>query len=168
VATVLGTLLVLAGAYMVVVENDEPSSSGPTAPKVSIPPRVTNDAGIPEGYENFFEGATAADGSHSVTASSDPLKIARRDSRIVNVTITLTSDGPMKYAYRTREGPSAPQSANRTASVSLRLRGPTPVAQAFVQLIDGSTYATCTITIDGERVSRATAKKMYQVVACTG
>ena len=84
------------------------------------------------------------------------------------MTITLTADGPMKYVYRTKDGTTAPRTANRQTSMSYELRGPRAVAQAFVQQIGSSTYATCSITVDGERVSTETARKTYQIVACTG
>ncbi len=163
VATVLGTILLLVGAYMMFVEDDdEPSAAGPTAPSVSLQPTQPPRDEIPEGFEKFFEGGG------SLTVTGDPLRNAGTGNTVHNVLITLTSDGPMKYVYRTADGDTAPRLANRQTSMTYNLRGPRAVAQAFVQVINGSTYATCTITVDGVRASTSRATKLYQVVVCTG
>lgn len=164
-ATALGTILLLAGAYLV-LDDDEPSSTGPTAPKVSTPPSQTGGDEIPEGFEKFFQDAE--EGADGITVTGDPLRLAGTGTTVHNVNITLTSDGPMKFVYRTQNGDTAPRVADRHTSINYKLRGPRAVAQAFVQVLQGSSYATCTITIDGERVSTATARSTYQVVACTG
>ncbi len=147
------------------VENEDaqPSAEGPTAPQVSLQPIQPPRDEIPDGFEKFFE-----DGGGAVTVTGDPLKLAGTGTVVHDVTITLTSDGPMKYVYRTQHGDTAVRVANRQTSVNYKLRGPRAVAQAYVQQLDGASYATCSISIDGERVSTATAKETYQVVVCTG
>ncbi|MDR7086414.1 hypothetical protein J2X11_001253 [Aeromicrobium panaciterrae] len=161
-ATVLGTILLLAGAYMVFVENnDEPSTEGPTAPKVSVQPIQPPRDEIPEGFEKFFEA-----GGGTTTVTGDPLKNAGTGNTIYEVTITLRGNGPFKYMIRTQAGDSTPMSSSSTVTITKRLRGPRAVAQAFVQAL--GTSATCTIAIDGKVVSSATASKRYQVTGCTG
>lgn len=163
-ATVLGTILLLVGAYMMFVENDddEPTATGPTAPNVSLQPIQPPRDEVPEGFEEFFD----RDGG--ITVTGDPLKNAGTGTTVHHVVITLTSDGPMKYVYRTQHGDTPVRVANRQTSKTYNLRGPRAVAQAFVQVSNGSTYATCTITVDGVRASTSTARQLYEVVVCTG
>lgn len=165
VATVLGTILLLVGAYMMFVENDEdePTAAGPTAPQVSLQPTQPPRNELPEGFEKFFDDAGGA-----VTVTGDPLKNAGTGTTVHHVVITLTSDGPMKYVYRTQHGDTPVREANRRTSMTYDLRGPRAVAQAYVQVGNGSTYATCTITVDGVIASTSTARQPYQVVVCTG
>lgn len=165
VATVLGTALIAASGYLYLQGPEEKTSATPRAPKVSLQPTQPPRDEIPKNFEKFFEGA---DQDGSVTVTGDPLQNAGTGKTIHKVTITLTADGPMKYVYRTKDGTTAPRTANRQTSMSYELRGPRAVAQAFVQQIGSSTYATCSITVDGERVSTETARKTYQIVACTG
>lgn len=161
VATVLGSILLLAGAYMVFVENsDEASIEGPTAPKVSVQPIQPPRDEIPEGFEKFFEGGGPT------TVTGDPLKNAGTGNTIYDVTITLRGNGPFKYVIRTQAGDSAVTSASSTVTITKRLRGPRAVVQAYVQAL--GTSATCTIAIDGKVVSSATASTRYEVTVCTG
>lgn len=160
VATILGTILLLAGAYMLFVENtDEASTEGPTAPKVSLQPIQPPRDEVPKGFEDFFEGG-------GTTVTGDPLKNAGTGNTVFEVTITLRGNGPFKYVIRTKAGDSAPASSSSTVTITERLRGPRAVAQAFVQAL--GTSATCTISIDGKVVSSATASKRYEVTGCTG
>jgi hypothetical protein len=145
---------------VVVEENDEPSSSGPTAPKVSLQPIQPPRDEVPDSFEKFFDGGGA------ITVTGDPLKNAGTGNTFFDVTITLRGNGPFKYMIRTQAGDSAPTSASSTVTITKRLRGPRAVAQAFVQAL--GTSATCTIAIDGKVVSSATVSKRYHVTGCTG
>lgn len=165
VATVLGTILLLVAGYLVLRDGSEdPVPALPQAPKVSLQPTQPPRDEVPDSFEKFFEGANGG----GLTATGDPLKLAGTGSIVYNVTITLTSDGPMRYVYRFHDGDTPVRTANGRTSITRKLRGPRAVAQGYVQRMEGATYASCSITIDGVVVDTNTARKLYQVTACTG
>lgn len=165
VALVLGTALLLAAGYVALPDDPADPAATPT-PSATTPSPQSTQAERADAAKNPFDpdnGNQLGIGTNGV----DPFDNVAGSHQVYNVKINLRTDGQMKFVYRYRTGYTDPKSANGSVSVSKRIRGPRAVAQVFVQLI-GGTYATCSISIDGETVSSATAKKMYDVVACTG
>ena len=167
-ATILGTALLLVGGYRTLVnDSSAPDSSAGSTPGIPLPldspedtPSPSEDVVDPDGTDDQPGWGTSAGGNSFTDVP--------RNDQIHDVTITLRSDGPMKYMYRFHTGDIGPKDANRSASITKKLRGPRAVAQVFVQVLGSSSYATCTMSIDGEIVSTTTARTTYQVVACTG
>ncbi len=100
---------------------------------------------------------------------SDPFAGAASDNTLHKVVIRFTSDGGMYagWRYRTKGGDGS-KIADRTLEVSKTVRGALPVAQAAVQVLQTSTYAKCTIFIDGVAVTTQTAKGVNHVTVCMG
>ncbi len=163
-ATVLGTALLLAAGYLALPDDSSEPSSRPTSSATPSP--QSTQAERDDASKNPFDpdnGDQLGFGTNGV----DPFDNMAGSRQVYDVKINLRSDGQMKFVYRFRTGYTDPKTANGSASISKQLRGPRAVAQVFVQLI-GGTYATCSISIDGETVSTTTIRKMYGVVACTG
>jgi hypothetical protein len=133
---------------------------------MSVPAPDVGTGDLPDSFKKTLRPGSEGEPGFG-TSGKDPFDNMVGSTQIYHVTINLRSDGRMKFIYRYRTGYTDPATANGSASVSKHLRGPRAVAQVFVQLI-GGTYATCSIAIDGKTVSTTTAKKMYDVVACTG
>lgn len=165
-ALVLGTALILAAGYLVLLADSDDASTN-SMPSISPPTPQSTQAERVDPSKNPFDPENK-DQPGLGTNGVDPLANAAGDTRLHDVTVTLRSDGPIRWLFRTRSGDSAPQDANRSVSFTRRIRGPLPAAQIFVQVIPRSSYATCTISIDGVVVESVTAKKAYQAVACTG
>jgi hypothetical protein len=166
-ATVLGVVLLLAVGYRA-LPDDSPEPTAEPAPSVSVsvPAPDVGTGELPDSFKKALDPGSEGQPGFG-TSGKDPFDNMAGSTQIYHVKINLRTDGQMKFVYRYRTGYTDPKTASGSASVSKELRGPRAVAQVFVQLIGGS-YATCSITIDGKTVSTTTAKKMYDVVACTG
>lgn len=163
-ALVLGGALILAGGYLLLPE-DSPESATVKAPSVTLQPRQLAPNSLPESFEDLTDPENAGVQS-GLTSAPDPLSVTSGDTSFHNIRIVLTSRGPMKYAYEFEGKRTGVRTADGRTTISKRLRGPLPAARAYVQAYGRS--ATCTIYVDGSRVSSATAKKQFQGVVCAG
>ncbi len=164
-AIVLGAALLLAAGYLALPHDTSDSSSVPT-PSATPSLQSTQAERIDPSKNPFDPGD--GDQRGFGTNGLDPLANAQGDTRIHDVTVTLRSDGPIKWMFRTRAGDGPVQNASGPVSFTKRVRGPLPAAQVLVQVLPRSTYATCSISIDGRRVDSSTSRTAYQVIACTG
>lgn len=167
VAAVLGAVLLLTVGYRALSGDPlPPAPQAEPAPTVRTQAPDVGTGDLPDSFKKAL-GSGVAGLPGFGTSGKDPFDNMSGSTQIYHVGINLRTDGRMKFIYRYRTGYSAVSTASGSTSVTRHLRGPRAVAQVFVQLIGGS-YATCSITIDGETVSTTSARKMYDVVACTG
>ncbi len=167
-ATLLGTTLLLVSGYLAFFKD----SAEPLTAAQQRPNAQQLDVGedeIPKSFEDLLNPDKPGDGSGSSTSltGEDPFKGTFDNKRFYDVTITVRSDGPVFIGYRFRSGTEGPYVADRSKTITKRLRGPLPVAQVGVQVFSSSTYATCTIKIDGVTIAQGTAKGTNDVVVCT-
>lgn len=132
-----------------------------------------------QGLEPRDTGLVATDKPEALNANGlnsaltaggdDPFATTSSDQTLHKVVIRFTSDGAMYagWRYRTKGGEGL-KVANRTLEVSKTVKGSLPVAQAAVQALQTSTYATCTIIVDGVAVTTQTARGVNHVTVCIG
>lgn len=116
-------------------------------------------------------GKSASKDVNSLLAAggSDPFAGTTSDGKLHKVVIRFTSDGAMYAGWRYRsKGGDGLQVGNRTLEVSKTVRGPLPVGQAAVQVLQTASYATCSIIVDGIVVTTQTAKGVNHVTVCVG
>jgi hypothetical protein len=110
-------------------------------------------------------------GSSSLTGvlGSDPFANDTGDNTLHKVVVRFTSDGALYagWRYRTKGGEGL-KVAEQSLTVGKTVRGSLPVAQAAVQVLGTSTYATCSISVDGVTVRSQTARGQNHVVVCVG
>ncbi|MDQ3155327.1 MAG: hypothetical protein M3Q98_01165 [Actinomycetota bacterium] len=90
-------------------------------------------------------------------------------STVHKVVFRATSDGPIgRLGYVVRWGSTKTVTTSQSSwSTARSVRGPRPVAQLAVQVSAGSTYARCTIVVDGKQASSYVARGVNHVVVCT-
>jgi hypothetical protein len=142
--------------------------------KVSTRDEIRQAQGLEPGLTDTPKTKLGPSGSTKVgtplkAGGADPFANASSDHTLHKVVIRFTSDGAMYagWRYRTKGGEGS-KIASRTLEVSKTVRGALPVAQAAVQSLQTSTYATCTIFVDGVAVTRQTARGVNHVTVCIG
>lgn len=172
-AAALGAIIVgcimLAIAGIVYLKGDSSDSTNPFEhPNSSARQKYQTDTkglGIPRPTQR-----PATDGSlpgfQQPTGTRDPFAKAIGDSSIHKVTISVTSDGAVYVGYRYRSGGTGLKVMDQTFSRTQNERGPLPVVELAVRVIGNSTYATCTVTIDGTKVVSQTAKGGGHITIC--
>lgn len=170
VATVLGTVLLLVGGYLVLFDESSKTPTSAEGLSAGTQPFQPGEDEIPESLEDLVNPAKI--GESAVTGVSqgagNPFGNTAGDRRFHTVQITLRSDGAMYIGYRYRDKSGGLKIAERTLVVNHRVRGPLPVAQVAVQVLDTATFATCSIAIDGVTVTQSTARGSHHVAICTG
>lgn len=133
-----------------------------------------------QGFEPYDTGlfdeppSAPPDGADGVeklggAAAANPFANSAGDRKLHKVVITFRSDGALYAGWRYRsKGGSGLKVAERSLTVSQTVRGPLPVAQAAVQVLQTSTYATCVISVDGVAVTSQTARGVNHVIVCLG
>lgn len=170
----LGVLVVIAfgiTAFNLWQDGNGPSASGSKDGK----------SGIPAGPSDYpaFEGPSASPSSGAAGAfggalfgkgksGSDPFASSSGgDTRLHTVTVSIKADGAAYVGYRYRDGRSSnAKVVGRAYSFTRTVRGPLPVAQIGVQVMSTSTYATCSIAIDGTTTVVQTAHGRNNIVVC--
>lgn len=104
--------------------------------------------------------AFAAAGKNDITNGGLPIL---NDNK---VTITLQSDGQMYFGYLFRSGPGNVSFANNTYTASYTVVGGKPFALAAVQAMQGTSYVTCTISINGRLAAQTTARGAGEIAGC--
>lgn len=128
-----------------------------------LEPRVTD---LPD---TTMPGAGTKVGNPLKRGAGDPFAAESSDRALHKVVIRFTSDGGMYAGWRYRtKGGEGTKIASGTLEVSKTVRGGLPVAQAAVQVLQTSTYVTCTIFVDGVAVTKQTAKGVNHVTVCVG
>lgn len=161
VAIVLGLAFVVLGGS----SSDKPSAVPPrstTLPTADFDGR-TQDERVRDQKAAEQQKALNALGS----GAEDPFASAEGDTSPHKVSITFTADGSLYAGYRFRNGGEGIKVADRTLTVNRVVNGPLPLAQVGVQVVGDSTFATCTITVDGVTVTTQTARGKGFVVVCT-
>lgn len=161
VAIALGLLFVVFGGS----SSDKPSA---------VPPRSTT---LPTAD---FDGRTqderardqkAAEQQKALNAlgsgTEDPFANTEGDTSEHRVSVTFTADGSLYAGYRFRNGGEGIKVAGNSLTVERTVKGPLPLAQVAVQVVGDSTFATCTIKVDGVKVTSQTARGKGYVVVCT-
>ena len=85
------------------------------------------------------------------------------------VTVQFTANGPATAGVRYRDDKSAQKrtfTGNYTVTRTFKSRFPT--VQAAMQIYPPASSGSCTVTIDGSRVSSHTTDKRFGVVVCGG
>ena len=115
------------------------------------------------------DGSAGTTGLGTKLGAEDPFATASGDDTLHKVVLTFTADGGMYagWRYRSKTG-SGVQVADKSLVLSKTVRGGLPVAQMGVQVLGTSTYASCTISVDGVKVSTQTARGVNHVVVCVG
>jgi hypothetical protein len=140
-------------------------------------PEANGGAGLLQPGDQASENlatAPSADpsaGSSSLTGvfGGDPFANDTGDNTLHKVVVRFTSDGALYagWRYRTKGGEGL-KVAEQSLTVGKTVRGSLPVAQAAVQVLGTSTYATCSISVDGVTVRSQTARGQNHVVVCVG
>jgi len=168
------TAAVVVGVGVIVVTLLSMLLSGPSdADKVSTREEIQRAQGLEPRVSDppatAKVGPSTKVGSALKTGAVDPFANASSDHTLHKVVIRFTSDGAMYAGWRYRsKGGDGSKIASRTLEVSKTVRGGLPVAQAAVQALQTSTYATCTIFVDGVAVTKQTAKGVNHVTVCVG
>lgn len=167
-AVIVGcVMLAIAGVFY--LKGDSSDSKNPFEhPGSSASGKYQSDS---EGIQNPKptqrpNGNGSLPGFQQPGVSKDPFAKAIGDSSMHKVTITFTSDGPMYLGYRYRSGKTGVRVANHSFSSTKNERGPLPVVELAVRVIGTSTYAKCSITIDGTEVESQTAKGSGHITVC--
>lgn len=84
------------------------------------------------------------------------------------ITVRLSSDSILKYGIRFRDGFEAEKIVNGGATFTRTVRGGYPLVQVGMRIGPKNAYGTCSVTIDGVKVSSHTIRKGLGVVVCTG
>lgn len=82
------------------------------------------------------------------------------------VKIAVKSDGAIRIGYKFTGGKEGLKDADKTFSVTDKVPGAAGLAQVGVQLLDGATNATCTITVDGVEKSKGKTTNQASVAVC--
>lgn len=163
-ATVLGTVLLLIGGYLALTDDSaEPRSLSVPQPTL-LPDQAVGGGGL-ESLEALLDPQNLPDGTRP-SDEGEGLKRIDNQARYYDVTVTLRSEGPMRYVVRTKSGDGPVVRANGTVTIKKRLRGPRYVIQVFVQTLDRS--SSCSISLDGRTVSSSREARQYHVTLCSG
>ncbi len=168
VAIVVGLLVIFLGGSS--SSGDQPSAEPPrstTGPVQEFDGRTqeqrARDKRAADQQKALDALTTAGDGSGG---SDDPFASSDGDRTRHEVRVTFTADGSLYAGYRFRNGGEGIKVASSSLTIDRTVRGPLPVAQVAVQVLENSTYATCSIEIDGVVVNTQTARGKNHVVIC--
>ncbi len=172
--TALAVIAFSITAYNLWQDGNTPSASKAKTDKNAIP------AG-PTGYPTFSDSSTPTAGASSTAfgssnsfgkgvAGANPFATSiAGDTGPHVVTITVTSDVAAYVGYRYRDKKAGgTKVVGRSFSITRTVPGSRPSGQVGVQVPPNSTYATCSIAIDGKTVVTRRVDGVYGVVVCTG
>ena len=168
-ATLMGAVLICAALLTGLGGGEEAT---PSQTESNAPQRVEPfDDGV-GGTDDRAASAGRSDVLSQLTGTSggDPFtRAAGSDNTVHDVVIRFVSDGGMYagWRYRTKGGEGL-KVASKSLTLSRKVRGGLPVAQAAVQTLSSATYSRCTIFVDGVEVSSQTAKGPNRVTVCLG
>ncbi|AXT85583.1 hypothetical protein C6I20_10515 [Aeromicrobium sp. A1-2] len=167
-AMVLGAAIIV-GTLLTMWLGGSDESSAPAGTGSSSAFRPLPDALEVEPIDPDETDGLAGTGLGAKIGSDDPFATESGDNTLHKVVLTFTADGGMYagWRYRGKSG-SGVKVADRSLVLTKTVRGGLPVAQMGVQVLGTSTYATCTISVDGVKVSTQTARGVNHVVVCVG
>jgi hypothetical protein len=163
--TLVAAVLVMVGAVAIVVALLSGSSSSDEANPVPsrtqaidpVAPLDPDDVGAPD--------PNAAD---PLANRKDPFAFSYGSRARHEVTVRVTSDGPARVGINFRKGRDQLKNFSGSYSVTRTITSRFPVVQVAMQVVPPSSAGSCTVTIDGVRVSRNTVNKSFGVTFCGG
>lgn len=84
------------------------------------------------------------------------------------VTVRVSASGTVLVAIRYRDGRKSGQIARGTFTETRTVKGGSPHAAVGIQIAGDANRGTCTILIDGVKVTSSTIRKPWGVTFCTG
>lgn len=129
------------------------------SPGLSVPKPTEDPSAAAESLGNL-PAAFAAAAKNDLTNEGLPLLADNK------VTITLRSDGQMYFGYLFRSGPGDVKFLPREFSVSYTVVGGRPLAVVAVQALQGASYVTCSISVNGKLAARSRADGAGEIAGC--
>lgn len=172
VALLLVAVVVIAGIDHKLRSETATPLATPTYPATVQDPDVPSDVSSDAPSSESSSAASSGGGSLLALGKSfsatDPFASRAGDTRMHSVTITITADGAAYAGYRYRDGKrSDVRIVDRRFSITRSVRGPLPIVQIGVQVMSNSTWATCSIAIDGTTTNSQTVRGVNHVGVCT-
>ena len=102
-------------------------------------------------------------------SKSDPFAASFGKKGKHKVVIRVTADGPAGVSVRYNDGRSVKKKTFTGSYTSTRtFTSRFPTVGVIMQIFPPSSTGTCTVTVDGERVSNKTTNEQWGVLACGG
>lgn len=145
VAMIIGAVVIGAFGLKLILDT---SPDVPKASETLEAPGIDDETSTPTPVAQPTATSTAlSDGQHEVK-------------------ISVESDGGIRVGFRFTGGDEGVKDATKTFSRTANVSGSTGLAQVGVQLLDNASFATCTITVDGQKKSTQKTNNQASVAVC--
>jgi hypothetical protein len=108
------------------------------------------------------------DATNPLSPVADPFATSYGGNFKHKVTVRVSSDSALRYAVRFRDGYEADKVVSGGATITRTVKGGFPLAQVGLRTAPNSKRGSCSITIDGVKVSGNSTNKSLGVAVCTG
>lgn len=98
----------------------------------------------------------------------DPFAASFGEKTRHKVVVRVTADGPAGISVRYNDGKSARKNFIGSYSSTRTFKSRFPTVGVVMQIFPPSTTGSCSVTVDGERLSSKTTNEQWGVVACGG
>ena len=98
----------------------------------------------------------------------DPFAASFGEKAKHKVVVRVTANGPGGVLVRYNDGKDVKTVFPRTYSATRTFKSRFPTVGVVAQIIPPASTGTCTVIVDGERVSRATTNKQWGTMTCGG
>ena len=99
---------------------------------------------------------------------ADPFATSYGGNFTHKVTVRVSADSALRFGVRFRDGYETDKIVQGGATITRTVKGGYPLAQVGMRTAPNSTRGSCSITIDGVKVSSYSTNKRLGVVVCTG
>ena len=106
-------------------------------------------------------------GDNPLNSLADPFGTSYGGNFEHKITIRVSSDAPLQYGVRFRDGHEFKKIVTGGDTYTRTVKGGFPLVQAGMYMAPNGTRGSCSITIDGVKVSSYSTTKGMHIIVCT-
>jgi hypothetical protein len=164
--TLVALVVVVAGALAITVA----LLSGSSSPNSGNPGKNREVGAIKpvEPIDPNDKDAGSAKKIDPLDSKSDPFAASFGEKAKHEVVVRVTADGPGGVSIRYNDGRDKRTSFTGSYSSTRTFSSRFPTVGVVMQIIPPSSTGSCTVTVDGKRVSNHTTNEQWGVLTCGG